>query len=106
MDQTPLVSIVMLTDNRHSEFITEAVDSVFNQTYGNWEVLIGDSPRIVCEGRANDVYSLISNLQSEKFLQAKKKLRNYVEDYRSRLLSFHIQKVKGYKSASYHIISD
>ena len=73
---------------------------------GEWEVLIGDSPRIVCEGRANDVYSLISNLQSEKFLQAKKRLRNYVEDYRSRLLSFHIQKVKGYKSASYHIISD
>jgi hypothetical protein len=73
---------------------------------GEWEVLIGDSPRIVCEGRANDIHSIISNLQSEKFRQAKRKLRNYVEDYRSRLLSFHIRKVKGYKSASYHIVSD
>jgi hypothetical protein len=71
-----------------------------------WLVLIGDGPHIICEGRAVNVGSLVSNLQSEKFRKAKRKLRNYIENYRSRLLSFHIQKVRGYKSVSYNVITD
>ena len=71
-----------------------------------WEVLIGEGPGIICEGRADDVGSLITNLQSKKFQKAKRKLKEYVENYRSRILSFHIQKVKGYKSASYSIINE
>ena len=71
-----------------------------------WEVLIGDGPSIICEGRATDVNNLISNLQSDKFRRAKRKLKEYIENYESRILTFHIQKVKGYKSASYNIISD
>ncbi len=69
-----------------------------------WEVLIGDGPSIICEGRATDIENLIRNLQSKKFRQAKRKLKEYTENYRSRILTFHIQKVKGYKSASYNLI--
>jgi len=69
-----------------------------------WEVLIGDGPRIICEGRATDIQSMISNLQSKKFRTGLSGLKNYVENYRSRILSFHIQKVKGYKSASYNLV--
>jgi tRNA(His) 5'-end guanylyltransferase len=70
-----------------------------------WEVLIGDGPSIICEGRATDLNSLIVNLQSKKFQKAKHKLKEYIERYESRILTFHIQKIKGYKSASYEIIS-
>ena len=71
-----------------------------------WEVLIGEGPSIICEGRATDIDNLIRNLQSNKFRHAKGKLKGYVENYESRILTFHIQKIKGYKSASYNIISD
>lgn len=57
-----------------------------------WEVLIGDGPHIICEGRTRDVAKLIGNLQSVKFRKAKRKLRGYVENYQSRILSFHIRK--------------
>ncbi len=72
-----------------------------------WEVLIGDGPRIVCEGRAEKIDSttLISNLQSKPFQQARQGLKQFVENYESRILTFHIQKVLGYKSASYELIS-
>lgn len=71
-----------------------------------WEVLIGEGPGIICEGRVNNVCNLIDGLKSEAFISVKRKLKNYIESYESRVLSFHIQKVKGYKSASYEIISD
>ena len=70
-----------------------------------WEVLIGDGPSIICEGRANDINSLLRNLQGNKFQEAKLKLKQFVENYESRILTFHIRKVKGYKSASYRIVS-
>lgn len=72
---------------------------------GEWEVLIGDGPRIICEGRATDVSTLISSLQSKEFRKVKQDIRKYIEDYQSRILSFHIQKVHGYKSASYNVVS-
>jgi hypothetical protein len=70
-----------------------------------WEVFIGDGPSIICEGRVKDINSLIGNLQGKKFQEAKQKLKLFVENYESRILTFHIQKVKGYKSASYRIVS-
>jgi hypothetical protein len=69
-----------------------------------WEVFIGDGPSIICEGRAKDIHNLIVNLQSDKFQEAKQKLKQFVENYESRILTFHIQKVKGYKSASYRVV--
>jgi hypothetical protein len=71
-----------------------------------WEVLIGDGPSIICEGRVKDVSNLISNLQSKNFRHAKNLLKGFVENYESRILTFHIHKQKGYKSESYDIISD
>jgi hypothetical protein len=70
-----------------------------------WQVLIGDSPGIICEGRVKDVHNLITNLQSDQLRKAKRKLKEYIERYESRILTFHIQKIKGYKSASYAIVS-
>ena len=72
---------------------------------GEWEVLIGDGPRIICEGRANQVQTLISNLQSKAFRKMRQELKQYVENYQSRVLTFHILKVLGYKSASYNLIT-
>ena len=62
-----------------------------------WEVLIWNGPSIICEGRTTNLNNLIDNLQS--------KLKEYVEQYENRILTFHIQKIKGYKSASYGIVS-
>ncbi len=70
-----------------------------------WEVLIGDGPSIICEGRVKDIDNLIRNLQSDRFQNAKQKLKEFVENYESRILMFHIQKIKGYKSASYRVVS-
>jgi len=77
------------------------------QVAREWEVLIGDGPRRLCEGRAQDIDSstLISNLQSKKFQKAKQGLKQFIENYESRILVFHIQKVLGYKSASYELIN-
>ncbi len=74
------------------------------QVAGEWEVLIGGGPHIICEGRAQDVENMIVNLQGHGFQSASKRLRKYVTNYESRILSFHIQKIKGYKSASYNLI--
>jgi len=71
---------------------------------GEWEVLIGDGPHIICEGRAQVVETLISGLQSKPFQEARRKLKQYVENYESRVLTFHIKKTKGYKSASYDFV--
>ena len=73
-----------------------------------WEVLIGDGPHLLCEGRAQDIDSttLINNLRSKKFQHAKQGLKQYIENYESRILIFHIQKKLGYKSSSYELITD
>ena len=71
-----------------------------------WEVLIGDGPHIICEGRADEIDTLVSNLQSKKYRKIKQKLRQFIYHYESRILAFHIHKVLGYKSAYYNLISD
>ena len=73
---------------------------------GEWEVLIGDGPHIICEGRAEKIDTLVSNLQSKKFRKIKQKLRQFIYHYESRILAFHIHKVLGYKAAYYNLISD
>jgi len=71
-----------------------------------WEILIGDGPNIICEGRVSDMDNLLRNLRSPKYQNARQKLKQLTEKYRSRILIFHIHKVKGYKSESYHMIHD
>ena len=72
---------------------------------GEWEVFIGDGPHFICEARVSEYETLIETLQSKKFRKAKTDLKQFVENYQSRLLAFHVQKVKGYKSASYNMIN-
>jgi len=103
--------IVSGKDKAYQEYVTGTFYPT-TETMGlhiarEWEVLIGDGPRIVCEGRAVDIDSttLISNLQTKKFQEAKRGLKQLVEHYESRILIFHIQKVVGYKSASYEFIT-
>ena len=71
---------------------------------GEWEVLIGDGPHIICEGRVRDTEKLIKTIQSKKFRTARRKLKGLVDNFESRIFSFHIHKIKGYKSASYHML--
>ncbi len=71
---------------------------------GEWEVLIGDEPHTVCEGRVTDVGALIPALQGSEFRRAKKKLKQFVENYQSRILSFHVRKIKGYRSEGYEFV--
>ncbi|MFO7911566.1 MAG: hypothetical protein R6V15_05330 [Desulfotignum sp.] len=71
-----------------------------------WEVLIGDGPRTICEGRVKDVGTLISGLQGAGFRQVKDKLKTYVENYESRILSFHIRRQSNGSSESYQITDD
>jgi len=72
---------------------------------GEWEVIIGDGPRIICEGRVDEAHKLLESLQSSKFQKAKKELKQFVENYETRILTFHIQKMEGYKSQSYQFIA-
>jgi hypothetical protein len=99
------------TKDQYESYVTETfypcMENLGIQVAREWEVLIGDGPRMLCEGRAQDVDSstLISNLQGKKFQEAKRGLKQFVENYESRILTFHIQKVLGYKSASYELIT-
>jgi roadblock/LC7 domain-containing protein len=72
---------------------------------GEWEVLIGDGPHIICEGRVRDTEKLIGTLQSKKFRTARRKLKGLVDYYESRIFTFHIHKLVGYKSAGYNMLA-
>lgn len=102
--------VISKTKDQYEAYVTETfypcMEELGIQVAREWEVLIGDGPRMLCEGRAQDIDSttLISNLQSKKFQKAKKGLKQFVENYESRILTFHIQKVLGYKSASYELM--
>ena len=106
---TQMWDIISRKKTDYKSFVTGSfgplLESLGIHIAGEWEVLIGDGPRIIYEGRAHDMGSLIGNLQSDKFRAAKKELKHYIENYESRLLTFHLQKMKGYKSASYRLIS-
>ncbi|THB81743.1 MAG: hypothetical protein D3926_00550 [Desulfobacteraceae bacterium] len=72
---------------------------------GEWEVIIGDGPGIICEGRVSDVATLIYNLRSRQFQDKKRELKQLVENYRSRILAFHARKIKSFRSTSYQLVN-
>lgn len=102
--------VISSKKSAYADFVSETfypcLESLGIAVAGEWEVLIGDGPRTICEGRAQDIDGLVGKLQSEKFKRAKSGLKKYVENYESRLLVFHVQKIKGYKSASYKLIAE
>ncbi len=91
--------------NEYEEFVTNEYFPILQDVgvtvAGEWEVLIGDGPGIICEGRVSDINNVISKLQSKLFQDAKRELKQLTENYSSRILTFHVQKLKGYKSESY-----
>jgi len=102
--------VISKTKDQYEKYVLETfypcLEDQGVKVASEWEVFIGDGPRILCEGRAQDVdtYTLISNLRSQKFQRAKHGLRQFIENYESRILVFHIIKKLGYKSASYELI--
>lgn len=40
--EAPLVSVVMATFNESAEYITASIESILNQNYQNWELIIAD----------------------------------------------------------------
>ena len=50
MDKTPLVSILLQSYN-HAHYITECIESVFNQTFNDFELIIFD------DGSDDDIFS-------------------------------------------------
>ncbi len=81
--------------DEYEKFINEEFFPVLEklgvQVAGEWEILIGDGPGIICEGRVKDLNNLIFNLQSKKFQKAKRELKQLTENYRSRILTLHVK---------------
>lgn len=84
--------------DEYDQFVINEYYPVLNElgisVAGEWEVLIGDGPEIICEGRVTDINNLIRNLQSKKFQNANRTLKQYTENFRSRILTFHFSKMK------------
>lgn len=104
-------NIVSLKKSDYEKFVAEefypCMEDIGIHVADEWEVLIGDGPRIICEGRAQEIdkVTLINNLKKKPFQKAKHNLRQYIENYESRILIFHIKKILGYKTASYEMIT-
>ena len=100
--------IISKTENEYVDYVLNEYFPLMEESEimiaGEWMVLIGDGPQIICEGRVRDTEKLIKTLSSKKFRTARRKLKGLVEQYESRILSFHVQKIKGYKSASYEMM--
>lgn len=104
-------NVISKTRKQYEDYVTHTyyplLEELGIQVAGEWEVLIGSGPRILCEGRAVDVdtNTLLNNLRSDKFQKAKRGLWQFIENYESRIFIFHIQKVVGYKSVAYKMIA-
>jgi hypothetical protein len=92
-------------ENYTAESFYPCLEELGIKVAGEWEVIIGDGPRIICEGRVDEAHTLLASLQSARFQKAKKELKQFVENYESRILTFHIQKVDGYKSQRYQFVA-
>jgi roadblock/LC7 domain-containing protein len=90
-------NIQTLKKDIYDEFVVNEYYPVLNElgilVAGEWEVLIGDGPEIICEGRVTDINNLIKNLQSKKFQKANRELKQYIENYRSRILTLYVKKL-------------
>ena len=66
MEQNPLVSVIINCFNGE-KYLREAIDSVINQTYQNWEIIFWDNQstdstaEIVKVSSINSIYPLVSD---------------------------------------------
>lgn len=73
MNSTPLVSIIALCYN-HAPYIKTCMESIFNQSYTNWELLIVDDKST--DDSALEIERVIANNPKCVFIQNKKNLGN------------------------------
>lgn len=106
---TQMWDIISSKKSEYERFVSEEfyplMEAAGIRVAGEWEVFIGDGPHFICEARVTEYETLIENLQSKKFRKAISGLKKLIENYQSRLLAFHVQKTKGYKSSSYNLIN-
>ncbi len=80
--------------NEYDQFVTNEYFPILEKlgisVAGEWEVLIGGGPGLICEGRVSDINNLIRNLQSKTFQNAFRELKQYIVNYHSRILTFYI----------------
>jgi glycosyltransferase involved in cell wall biosynthesis len=60
--QEPLISIILPVYNR-LEYLSQAIDSVLNQTYNNWELIIADDASDVATQEFLNRYDRVSNIK-------------------------------------------
>ena len=92
-------------EKKYDEFIRNeyhpAIEEIGIRIGGEWIVLIGESPNIFFEGRADNAEQLLAALKSQKFRVMKTELLKLVSNYSSRVLVFHAFRTKGGKSKEY-----
>ena len=79
MSYMPLISIILIIDDKNLDDIKNTIDSIKNQTYANWEITIysknsskvkelidKDNPKILfCEKLSDDSFKNILNLHGD-----------------------------------------
>jgi len=79
----PLVSVIMLTYN-HEEFVDRAIESVFNQTYPNWELIIIDDGSVDrTKEKIQQLLNLVDKSQVKLILQDHKGTNHLSVTYNS-----------------------
>jgi hypothetical protein len=68
---------------------------------GHWKTLVGPTPHQILEGRAGSLEEVCKVLENPTFVKLKKKLRNYVTHYESRILRLQVLRIIGRTGASY-----
>lgn len=75
MNDSPLISVILRTYNQPRKMLSECIDSVVNQTYSNWELIIAD------DSTSQETVDLINeyvNRDSRIVLNKKTERRGYV----------------------------
>ena len=72
-----------------------AMEEIGIRVAGEWYVLIGESPHIFYEARADMAEQLLNALRNPKFRVIKRDLLKLVRNYSSRVLVFHAFRAKG-----------
>ena len=97
-------------EEKYDDFIRNvhypAMEELGIRIADEWNVLIGESPHILYEGRADNAEQLLAALKSPKFRIMKNELLKLVSNYNSRVLVFHAFRAKGGTSKEYkfHLI--
>ena len=94
--------IIPGNEKEYDRFIREvhypSMEDIGIHIVGEWKVLIGESPNVYYEGRADNVEHLLRSLENEKFKIIKSNLLKLVTNYSSRINNYHAFYDKNTKS--------